>query len=52
MAEQKQTSKSAKGNGKRKPESIDNEIDPGMANVCKLKQRVKESYVCVLKFQT
>lgn len=36
MAEQKHTNVSANGNGNKKPESIDNDIDPGIAKVCKL----------------
>lgn len=42
VAEQKHTNISASGNGKRKPERIDNDIEPGMANVCKLNMAVKE----------
>jgi hypothetical protein len=38
VAEQKQTRRSATGNGKRNPDKIERKIDPGMANVCKLWQ--------------
>lgn len=42
VAEQKHTNASASGNGKRKPDRIDNDIEPGIANVCKLKMAIKE----------
>ena len=35
VAEQKQTAKSARGNGKRNPEMMERKMDPGMAKVCK-----------------
>lgn len=46
MAEQKQISRSAIGKGKRKPERIERDIDPGIANVCKLRI-VKVIYVLI-----
>lgn len=36
VAEQKQTNDKATGNGYKNPDNIDNEIEPGIANVCKL----------------
>jgi hypothetical protein len=36
MAEQKQTRVRAKGNGNKKPDMIDRNIEPGTANVCRL----------------
>lgn len=36
MALQVHTSVSARGKGNKNPESIDKNIDPGMAKVCKL----------------
>ena len=35
VAEQKQTAKSARGNGNKNPEMMDKNMDPGMANVCR-----------------
>ncbi len=32
----KQTKNKANGNGYKKPDNIDKNIEPGMANVCKL----------------
>ena len=43
MAEQVQTMKRANGKGNRNPDKMDRNIDPGIANDCKLSHVDKEN---------